>query len=1345
MPENKKYTEDPLMTEDPQFLRSEEPADEGLDYGDDPRGKIIPDSGELNISQLDAWLEEQNDEEDYITRGDLSYLEAMSIDPKGEEFTIDPDTEKIVRREEAARTQQEIVREALGPDADPRLNLYPSRGHRDPNKFAAPVAAKPKPFPKMGLAREMAVVKRLKRKYGGISTQKIAIALGAAEMLDPIGFVDIGAAVFSDELREEILYLKEKHPKTVHGIEAIGFFTGTMLTKGFSKIAFKVLGPKFMKKLLDTKASKLFLGTGRVFTSEIRASNAVGEEFTKRFGKTKVGRPLRMMAKKRVAEKISPALAPAIKYVSRTAHRVPGEAFEGGLFGLGQAVKGEVLSETSTPEEDAELVVTSMGLSALVPTVFRLGWGGIKQTLHTMKFSVAWAKNWGKKSEIPLLEGKHVEEEIYQRSWTDNALLKILTDGTSPNVSGMDPAVANLLLRSLTRGDLLKKLNVWLKSQGMNAAGVVKGSSQEKTAGQLDYIITSYKKMKEDIKDGIDSYYSSPAGRAATAGGAAEDVAKGESRLYSAVSQAAEEVEIKGMTKQNQEELADVSSQLSTAKIDKGAIRKKAAASREEEKELIADMGVKLSRQKFIAKKADLDAEGEIALIETTRANIEKIALEEGIALEGDWTPGKMDALKEIMDGYNIDRKLLDEFFDVAGDGVPTNLRAGASTKRLAAYLNRLLGNSVKGLKGKAKQDMNERKLSIIEGEEGLAEMKLLFKGDESVSKKEIDEYIDYLVERKNYLNSRIPELKRAAEATLAPIPTALPRNRSSKLVKMNDVADEYNRGKIPMLTPAVKGIAEDLVRQISNIQKKLSKKNIPEAEKNRLEDHLYDLLDREGRGEDFSTWGLNKILDYKSSGGATKNLEKHIFQSQYLSGGTEASTLNDMRSMVKQMRDMGDNVSYKDAEDFKSRSYGLATKDRANYNEGYMMAAQMTKDHIIKRMEVSLGGMVDAGVMSASEAAAELKKFVDTNRFMSLLIPTAAASGKAAAAALEDAAGKGLEFKGIDAAGFLYNPKFPIIRMVASKAAEEIRMRNFFPRGTLAAAEYSAELRNFMYAVALESEMIIPDAKNAILRSSASAVTAVNRRANESYTGRAEKRIDLNIDAVKKHKATLKRYKEAYNAIKGKLLTPETTIGEISEELGPIFDMNPSMAGKSAQRVLADMQYINDNILTKETDYFTGEPSPSVDDVYNYANTMRLLEDTKVVDGKIVSNPPNAVIIEMVEQGTLDARTAKTYRDLRPNLYKASVNGIMQGIAEMRKKGLPIDYSVQLAITNLIPDLDFSNPSIGVLTEGIMKIVHTNDEKAQPTSSGKTDISSKWATGPQEIEKRQGQGKESW
>ena len=171
----------------------------------------------------------------------------------------------------------------------------------------------------------------------------------------------------------------------------------------------------------------------------------------------------------------------------------------------------------------------------------------------------------------------------------------------------------------------------------------------------------------------------------------------------------------------------------------KGAIRKKAAASREEEKELIADMGVKLSRQKFIAKKADLDAEGEIALIETTRANIEKIALEEGIALEGDWTPGKMDALKEIMDGYNIDRKLLDEFFDVARDGVPTNLRAGASTKRLAAYLNRLLGNSVKGLKGKAKQDMNERKLSIIEGEEGLAEMKLLFKGDESVSKKEIE------------------------------------------------------------------------------------------------------------------------------------------------------------------------------------------------------------------------------------------------------------------------------------------------------------------------------------------------------------------------------------------------------------------------------------------------------------------------------------------------------------------------------------------------------------------------------------------------------------------------------
>ena len=121
--------------------------------------------------------------------------------------------------------------------------------------------------------------------------------------------------------------------------------------------------------------------------------------------------------------------------------------------------------------------------------------------------------------------------------------------------------------------------------------------------------------------------------------------------------------------------------------------------------------------------------------------------------------------------------------------------------------------------------------------------------------------------------------------------------------------------------------------------------------------------------------------------------------------------------------------------------------------------------------------------------------------------------------------------------------------------------------------------------------------------------------------------------------------------------------------------------------------------------------------------------------DGK----SPSEVIHEMVEKGSLDSRTAKTYRDLRPNMYRSSVKGIMQAIAKMRSEGKTIPYNVQMAITNLMPDLDFSNPSIGVLTEGIMKSAYGSDDKAQPTGGGKTDIGSKYATGNQEIEARKG------
>lgn len=1311
MADSKKYTEDPLMTEDPQFLRPEEPADEGLDYGDDPRGKIIPDSGELSISQLDAWLEEQKDEEDYITRGDLSFLEAMSIDPKGEKFTVDPDTEKIVRREEDT---------ALGSIArgDGQLNLSRFNIRAKP-----PGPAKPKPFSRMGLAREMAVVTRLKRKYGGMSTQTIAMALGAAEMLDPIGFVDIGATMFSDELREEILYLKEKHPKTVHGIEAIGFFTGAMATKGLAKIAFKVLGPKFMKKLLATKASKFALATGRFAGSQIRAANAVGEAVNKKVGATLVGKIPRRLEK--IAPKISPALAPSIKTVARMARHTPGEIVEGGLFATGQVIKNEVLHTTDTPEEDAEMILTSVGFSALIPNVFR-GWVGLGKQTATIWRQVRELdgdlKKWLYKNEVPLIS--QPKKKFYQRGWRENAILKILTDGRSPDVSGMDPARANELLHSITRGEKLSELNAWLKDQGYEQVGKIKGSSKEKTAGQLDYIIASLKKRKEDIKDVPDSFYSSSS---------ASDLAEGSGRLGRAAGRADEGKKIKEMQEQVNIDMDDVNASLANAKTDRRSIIKAVTAKRDEEKALIDEMGNKLSKQKFNAKKADISAENEIALIETTRANIDKIALVEDIALEGDWTDNKINALKEIMDGYNIDRKLLEEFFDVAKDGAPTNLRAGASTKRLAAYLNRLLGNTIKGLKGEAKQAMNERKLSILEAEEGLVELKRLYKeGSGGVTKKEIDEYIDYLVEKKNYLKSRIPELKRAAEATLAPIPTALPRNRSSKLVKMNDVADEYNRGKIPMLTPAVRDIAEDLVRKISNVKKKLSKKNISEAEKDRLEDQLYDLLDREGRDSDVSTWGLNKILDYKSSGGATKNLEEQIFQSQYLSGGTEASALNDMRSMIKQMRDMGDNVSFKDAEDFKRRMYDLAIKDKTNYNEGYMMAAQMMKDTVITRMRVALNGMVDAGALSRSEADDMFKRFVETNEHMSLLIPTRALSEKAADAAIEAAAGKGLEFKGIDAVGFLYNAQYPIVRMAATSAVNKANAWNVMSRVPLAASDYSKVLWNFMQDVTLESAKIVPDAENAVIRSLATTTTIANKNENELYTGHAEKRVGKYIDYAKETKAKLKNYKEAYNGVKGKIAVPETTIEEVSGNLAPVFDMNPGIAGKASQRVLADLQYINDNILTKETDYFTGEPSPSVDDVYNLANTMTLLQHH---DGK----SPSEVIHEMVEKGSLDSRTAKTYRDLRPNMYRSSVKGIMQAIAKMRSEGKTIPYNVQMAITNLMPDLDFSNPSIGVLTEGIMKSAYGSDDKAQPTGGGKTDIGSKYATGNQEIEARKG------
>ena len=223
MSDSKSYTEDPLMSHPDDYPESEpERQQEGIDYGENPSGKIIPDSGKLDISQLDAWMEQQKMDEDLVTSSDLSYLQMLSVDPEGKTYDLDPETGRLTKKEEESRFRKYIRRHGRSGRGPTTVDGQSIGAVSEPDS----------PEQKMDRSTELQVYNRLKNKYPGVGSKKLAHLLGVVEAVDPFGFADMLAAATSNDLREELQYLKEKHPWRVHGTEVAGLLGGGVLTKG---------------------------------------------------------------------------------------------------------------------------------------------------------------------------------------------------------------------------------------------------------------------------------------------------------------------------------------------------------------------------------------------------------------------------------------------------------------------------------------------------------------------------------------------------------------------------------------------------------------------------------------------------------------------------------------------------------------------------------------------------------------------------------------------------------------------------------------------------------------------------------------------------------------------------------------------------------------------------------------------------------------------------------------------------------------------------------------------------------------------------------------------------------
>lgn len=1339
MSDSKSYTEDPLMSHPDDYPESEpERQQEGIDYGENPSGKIIPDSGKLDISQLDAWMEQQKMDDDLVTSSDLSYLQMLSVDPEGKTYDLDPETGRLTKKEEESRFRKYIRRHG-------RSGRGPTTV--DGQSIGAVSIEPDSPEPKMDRSTELQVYNRLKNKYPGVGSKKLAHLLGVVEAVDPFGFADMLAAATSNDLREELQYLKEKHPWRVHGTEVVGALGGGVLLKGGGWILKKALGEAAFKKFMSSKALRAAIKTKKVLSLEHEVISNLGARATARVGKTGVGKKLISIeeANKFIGPKLqadATVLGPAKAAIASAFRMGPERGVAAGAYAVGQANKMHSLSENK--ELDVELLVDSTIIGTAFSTILALAPGGISQAyslLGGLNKQRAALQNGVKEFIVKhnVFSGKNKEFWIPNRG--DRSLLQILTNGKAAGFiidKGEKAPKVMERVHSLTHGERFKEIVGSMKENSIEPISDLIGSKLKTVKDKMNYVMDALEKMRDDVTDFIDIHFKSAIDK---------DFATAGSNLKKAQEQHALGTRSTRIKETAERELGELLDDARLASLDKQAAKRSARKHAEGKASRLKEMKEELRAKKLERKATKLEAEDEADLITATILNIQKIAL------TGKWTPEKASAMGEIVKGYNVPREVLDRFFEGVRK-LPGKesynfkvLKEGASDE-LAEWLTKLLKNTRDTVKNEVKILVNSSMVSELGDEAAILAANKLDAPTGKQASEDLDSWIAYLKESIWSRRNTIRTAKEMEKASSKPIDTRLPRSRDSGLVKMNDVADDVNRAKIVMLTPIARKQAEATAKKIDGIKKQLAD---GKGNKEKLHDELESLLDAPSAKSNGDTipmkdWGLNTLLDFKGTTASGVIMEKNIFNAMFLKGGTRSAERDDLQSLIGILRDKGDNVSYGDAEKFKKELFDYGYADKSNLNEGYIQVAHIVKDHIIRGGKRAIDILVKGKELSPKEASKMKRTIVEANSDLNILIPIRNIVAEEAAREGVKVAGKTLKLHVMDIPLGFVDPMLPVYRLAISSAINLTNKQKVIPRmylagadGLKAAEKYGTELYAFMGDNLRKAASLSEEAAKALADSKIPsrgiivAKSVVNRGEDEVYKGDVLHNKPVNYADTERKK--LKNYTEMYKEIKGKLAVPEKTREEILSSLGAISDYDETAAQGIAQRVMSDLRYISDNILTKETAHLTGEPLPSGTDIDNVMNAMNLLFWYKGGD-------PSRYIRDHIKNATLDSKTAKIFRDLRPQEYIEMVKGFAVTLAEFKKKNIEPDYDVQLALSNLVPEFDFSSPGLGILTGGVQEIAHAPSKDQGGDMKIKTHIGDRAESDTQSLENRKSKWK---
>tara|TARA_R100000808_G_C2153891_1_gene164515 strand:+ start:413 stop:3322 length:2910 start_codon:yes stop_codon:yes gene_type:complete len=364
-------------------------------------------------------------------------------------------------------------------------------------------------------ARELAVKRRIDRKYG--SERQAALALGLIEAADPLGAFDIYASVSSDEMREEIKYLKDVHPGIVYGTEIAGMALGGAAVKTTGKLITKLIGKEAAEKVMRSMLGKSVKKAAKAATVQ----DAVIKKLSKGVGE-KLGAKRKLINKTILPAQSKGKLAdamlysPAIRKVTKIVGELPETATQSAIYAAGEAAKSAALNsdEDLTAENATDVLWNTgvgIGLQGALGLVSPLAMQGGQSVVEMGKLGKKLVRKMHD-SNPETLSGKNLKK-----------LLDIAADGRDFTKrltrSHAGKPGSDELFKLLRDGKLMRAANMRVHNSP-DARPVMPSLKKETIKSRLETLNKYFHEKRKDITDIVDnSRQAKMARRSASASG----------------------------------------------------------------------------------------------------------------------------------------------------------------------------------------------------------------------------------------------------------------------------------------------------------------------------------------------------------------------------------------------------------------------------------------------------------------------------------------------------------------------------------------------------------------------------------------------------------------------------------------------------------------------------------------------------------------------------------------------------------------------------------------------------------------------------------------------------------